>query len=66
MDKNWERYTVATNMVRYGGSFVVALGKALILSDEENERRIKEAFPEYWGKYSKIPLVKGDFLPVIE
>ena len=39
MDKNWERYTCINNMIKYGGSFVCALGKALMLADEEGRLR---------------------------
>ena len=56
MNKDLERYTVATNMVKYGGGFVSALGKALFLADEENEKIIKMAFPEYWERFLKMPI----------
>lgn len=46
-----ERLTVYRNMRRYGGSFIVAFAGALIRADDDNTRRMKEAFPEYWGKY---------------
>ena len=49
-----ERYDVWRNMRQYGGSFVKLLGELLIHADEDNTRRIKEAFPEYWEKYKNI------------
>ena len=44
-------------MVAYGGGFVSALGKAGWNADEENLRRIKEAWPEYWLEYTNIAKV---------
>lgn len=38
-------------MIRYGGSFVAALGDAARQADSDNLRRLKEAFPDYWKKY---------------
>lgn len=48
-----ERRRVARNMKAWGGGFVKALGAALSEADDNNCRRIKEAFPEYWRKYDK-------------
>jgi hypothetical protein len=47
-----EDRVVMLAMEKYGGSFVVALSKALAYADENNFRRIKEAFPELWFRYS--------------
>ena len=41
-------------MENFGGAFVVALSKAGRLADEDNVRRIKEAWPEYWFRYSAL------------
>ena len=49
-----EKIIVADNMVSYGGSFVKALGEALLHADPINTRKIKETFPEYWDRYFKI------------
>lgn len=50
-DKQDESYKVATAMVAFGGSFVRWLGEALHHADTENQRRIGNAFPEYWATY---------------
>jgi len=48
---NDERITVADNMVKYGGSFVKALGQALYHADPINTQKVKDAFSEYWEEY---------------
>ena len=48
-----ERIAIAEAMIKYGGSFVKALGQALLLADIHNVRRIKSAFKEYWEEYKK-------------
>lgn len=45
---------VAKNMVRYGGSFVSSLGKALYDADEENQIKIKETWGKYWEQYKEM------------
>jgi len=47
-------YDIAQQMIRYGGSFVGALGEAVIRADSDNLRRLREAFPEYWEEYSEF------------
>lgn len=49
-----EMLRVANAMVKYGGSFVEDLGKALLQADEQNQQKIKTAFPEYWDRYNKV------------
>ena len=49
-----EKFAVAEAMIRHGGSFVKALGQALLLADSDNAQRIKTAFKEYWEKYWEI------------
>lgn len=49
-----EKTMVAFAMKEHGGSFVQALGEALLRADDENTRRIKNTWPEYWGKYSRF------------
>ena len=44
---------IANAMINHGGSFVKKLGEALIYSDPINQRKIKDAFPEYWEEYKK-------------
>jgi len=41
-------------MVKYGGGFVKSLAEAAMRADSDNLRRIKEAWPEYWEKYSAL------------
>jgi hypothetical protein len=41
-------------MERYGGGFVKALARAANCADEENLRRLKVAFPEYWVQYREV------------
>jgi len=48
---NTDRIEIANAMIDHGGSFVSALGKALLLADENNARRIRLAFYEYWNEY---------------
>lgn len=49
-----EDVRVLALMTKYGGSFVSALANAAKYADEENLRRIKEAFQEYWEEYSEL------------
>lgn len=44
---------VADAMVRFGGGFVTALGHAFRHADLENQRKIKETWPEYWERYTQ-------------
>lgn len=44
---------ITNAMVKYGGSFVQALGRAAQLADSDNMERLKIAFPEYWSNYAK-------------
>jgi hypothetical protein len=45
--------TVAENMIKRGGSFAQSIGKALIVADSDNRRRLIDAFPELIKQYSK-------------
>jgi len=49
-----ERQAVAYAMKQYGGSFVKALGDALLHADIKNVARIKTAFPDYYYEYLAI------------
>ena len=49
--KEWE---VVQAMKHYGGGFVKALANAWFHADEDNQRRIREAWPEYWGEYDSM------------
>lgn len=48
-----EQTKVAHAMIKWGGSFVNALGLALMKADRNNAQKIKDAFPEYWEEYLK-------------
>ena len=48
-----EKWTVATNMYEYGGSFVKALSEAIHRADRTNLHKIKATWPEYWDTYLK-------------
>ena len=41
-------------MLKWGGSFVEALGKAAMMADRNNLDRIKLAWPEYWEQYAEM------------
>jgi hypothetical protein len=47
-------YATVEAMVRYGGSFVKALGQAWYAADSDNKSRLRAAFPEYWKQYADI------------
>lgn len=44
---------IAQAMITWGGSFVQRLGQLYGWADEDNRRRLKAAFPEYWQKYAE-------------
>jgi len=46
-----ESLAVCRGMRKYGGHFVLALAEALVQADEDNTKRIKNTWPEYWAKY---------------
>lgn len=49
-----EKYLVQTAMMRHGGSFVSALGSALMHADRINAYLIKKTWPEYWEIYLSL------------
>jgi hypothetical protein len=49
-------YDVIEAMVRYGGSFVRSLGQLYRQADADNQRRLREAFQEYFTEYRDIAL----------
>jgi hypothetical protein len=49
----WE---VSQAMIRYGGSFVQALGRAFAVADSGNQARLRVAFPELWAEYEAMSL----------
>ena len=53
-----EKLRVSTAMIKYGGSFVKALGETLMCADHINQQKIKDTFPEYWKQYDKMGDIK--------
>lgn len=49
-----EVISVSKAMIKYGGSFVESLGKALQQADLINQQKIKNAFPAYYEKYKEM------------
>lgn len=49
-----ESRMVAEAMKKYGGSFVEALGRAIVYADPANTQIIKDNWPAYWEHYLKI------------
>ena len=49
-----EHYAIGQAMVVYGGSFMSNLGKALQNADGENQRNIKETWPEDRQRYREM------------
>lgn len=45
------RLQIVINMKKYGGSFVVALSECIVMADENNLRKIAEAFVAYILEY---------------
>lgn len=56
---------VAEAMKKHGGGFVKMLGELLSHADHVNQRKIKGAWPKYWGDYLAVGLKKdeGDQCP---
>ncbi len=53
METEEEKYFVSLGMRERGGSFVKALGEALLHAHPSNIQKIKETWPEYWEEYLK-------------
>ena len=49
-----EHYAIGRAMMTYGGSFMEYLGQALQCADGENQRKIKETWPEEWQRYRNM------------
>jgi len=47
----------AVDALENRGGFAVSLGKAALLADQENLKRLLDAFPEYFTKHEAITLV---------
>lgn len=55
MYSNDENLKIARNMIRFGGSFMTALGNALLVADIENTKKINENWSDECKKYLNIP-----------
>lgn len=53
MDIEEEKYFVSLGMRERGGSFVKAIGEALLHADSINVQKIKDTWPEYWKDFLK-------------
>jgi len=53
MSRN-EHYWTARAMIKYGGSFMAALGATLRCADDVNREKIKETWLDDWERYKKI------------
>lgn len=51
---NVQGYKVVEKMSRLGGGFVRALSVCFTLADDNNFRKLKETFSEYWEKYKDM------------
>lgn len=49
-------FTITDTMIKCGGGFISRLGTLWRYADDDNQRRLKAAFPEYWTKYRDIAL----------
>lgn len=53
--ENWE---ITEAMIRFGGSFVKALGNLWRIGDLSNRARLQNAFGAYWNEYAEIVKMK--------
>lgn len=44
---------VTTAMKRFAGGFVTQLARLFDVADNDNQARIKAAWPEYWSQYQR-------------
>jgi hypothetical protein len=57
-------YEVTEAMIQSGGSFVQALGRLFRQADPNNQRRLREAFHDYFHQYREIyEMRRGDVYP---
>jgi len=45
---------ITNNMQRFGGGFASSLGVAMVKADQDNLRKIVQAFPELMEEYLKF------------
>ena len=53
MSENYDPYQVVGAMQKYGGSFVKALADCWWRADSINEKRLQEAFSDYFEQYQR-------------
>ena len=51
---NEEDYKIVEAMEKYGGSFVKNLARLCYSADQNNLRKIKETWSDYWNDYRKM------------
>jgi len=51
-----ELNTITNNMERYGGGFASSLAVAMVKADQDNLRKIVQAFPELMEEYLKLEI----------
>lgn len=54
---------VVAAMIRFGGSFVSALGEACFHADAQNLAKIKATWPEYWAEYTEMARMDSSSKP---
>ncbi len=47
-------YDITETMIMFGGSFASLLAQLFRAADLHNQRRIMEAFPDYFDQYTKL------------
>ena len=47
-------HDVTETMILYGGAFVTGLGELYRRADDENQQRLRDAFPEYFKQYREL------------
>ena len=52
IEQQREDWQVVQAMKHWGGGFVKQLATLFLHADKDNQRRIREAWPEYWAEYA--------------
>jgi hypothetical protein len=52
-------HDITETMIVYGGGFVSQLGRLIRLADDDNTRRLVEAFPEYIQQYDELAATRS-------
>lgn len=51
-------FEITEAMIRLGGGFVSGLGQLFRHADSDNQRRLRNAFPEYWKTYAELAAMR--------